>query len=141
MAIAGAACMEPEIVDAVDEIDFGDWTGRDFADLADDPAWERWNSARATSAAAGGEAMADVQRRAVAHVSRLARACPGTRIAIVSHCDIIRAVVAHYLGLSLDQILSFDVDPASVSTLVVGDWGGRVVGLNADGPRTTTKGS
>ena len=32
--------------DALCEIDFGAWTGRDFAVLRDDPRWRRWNEAR-----------------------------------------------------------------------------------------------
>src|SRR3954447_20103352 len=30
-----------EIVSAVDEIDYGDWTAMEFADLAGDPGWKR----------------------------------------------------------------------------------------------------
>jgi broad specificity phosphatase PhoE len=48
----------------------------------------------------------------------------------VSHSDIIRGVIAHYLGLGLDNMLRFDVDLGSVSTLVVGNWGGRLTRLN-----------
>lgn len=125
-----AAALAPgaEIVDALDEVDFGDWTGRRFDALEADPAWRHWNEARATAAAPGGESMAQAQARAVAHVD--AEATRGGTVAMVSHCDIVRAVVAHHLGLSLDRILSFAVDVASVTTLEVGAWGGRIVRLN-----------
>ena len=49
---------------------------------------------------------------------------------MVSHCDIIRAIVATALGLSLDHIHRFEIGPASVSRLVVGSWGARVLSLN-----------
>lgn len=48
----------------------------------------------------------------------------------VSHCDIIRGLIAYYLGLPLDNLLRFDIDPASVSRLVVGSWGARVMSMN-----------
>jgi len=37
-----------------------------------------------------------------------------------SHGDVIKAALAHYLRISLDRILRFDIDPASFSTLEVG---------------------
>lgn len=115
---------------ALDEIDFGAWTGISFADLARDPRWQRWNDKRATAAAPAGEAMAAAQFRAWAHVEATAGALPGATIAMVSHCDIIRAVVVHVLGLTLDAVHRFDVDVASVSRIVVGGWGTRLLALN-----------
>jgi probable phosphoglycerate mutase len=49
---------------------------------------------------------------------------------MVTHCDIIRAVVARVLGLSLDHFGRFDIDPASCTRLAVGDWGAKVLSLN-----------
>jgi hypothetical protein len=34
------------------------------------------------------------------------------------------------LGLSLDNLLRFDVDPASVSRITIGNWGTRVMSIN-----------
>lgn len=128
--IADAFGLSPDVVPAIDEVDFGRWTGRVIADLDGDSEWERWNAARATAQAPGGERMIDAVARAVAHLDTLGRReWPGA-IVCVSHSDIIRGVVAHYIGLSLDRILSFDVDPGSITSLVVGDWGGRLLSLN-----------
>jgi broad specificity phosphatase PhoE len=128
--IAAAFGHTPEVVDALDELNFGNWTGRVIAELDGDPDWERWNTERSTAQAPGGERMAEAVARATAHLGRLGqREWPGA-IVCVSHSDIIRGIVAHHLGLSLDRILSFDVDPGSITTLVVGDWGGRLLSLN-----------
>lgn len=127
-AVAGK--LPTTIVPALEEIDFGDWTGRSFDDLADDPRWHDWNAHRGEAQPPGGESMATAQARAVAHIDASAADAPGTRVAMISHADVVRAVVAHYLGLSLDNLLRFDIDPASVTTLEVGDWGGRLVRLN-----------
>jgi broad specificity phosphatase PhoE len=78
----------------------------------------------------GGEGMADAQSRIVSHMQDMAQANDGTTIAMVTHCDMIRAAVAWILGLSLDNLLRFDVDPGSVTRLVMGDWGAILTGLN-----------
>jgi len=129
-AIAAVAGRPVEPIAALDEIDFGAWTGRRFDQLPSDPAWSIWNTARSTAVAPNGESMAVAQARIVAHLEATARDRDGETIAMVSHCDMIRAALAWVLGLSLDRLLRFDIDPASVSTIVLGDWGGRVVRLN-----------
>ncbi len=118
------------VLDALDEVDFGDWTGRSFDELEGDPLWDSWNGARGTSRPPGGESMAEAVARAVGGLAALADRYPDGCIAAVSHCDIIRGVIAHHLGLPLDNLLRFDIDPASVSRLVVGSWGARVMSVN-----------
>lgn len=111
----GAACGLP-VADtaALDEIDFGDWTGRSFAELDADPAWQEWNGRRATARAPGGERMNEALDRASAHLSALGA---DERVAVVTHCDIIRGVVCRVLGLSVDHFQRFAIDPASVTRL------------------------
>lgn len=118
------------IADALDEVDFGDWTGRSFDELAGEPEWQLWNEQRSTARPPGGESMAEACARAVAALEDMTRDHPDQTVAAVSHCDIIRAVIAHYLGLPLGNILRFDIDPASVSRLAIGGWGGRVISVN-----------
>jgi broad specificity phosphatase PhoE len=122
--------LKVQIADALDEVDFGDWTGLAFDALEGDPLWDEWNSSRATACPPNGEAMAAAVERAVAEVQRIALEHKGQVVAAVSHCDIIRGVIAHVLGLSLDNLLRFDIDPASVSRIAVGDWGARVMSIN-----------
>jgi broad specificity phosphatase PhoE len=119
-----------ETVPALDEVDFGEWQGRAFAQLAGDPRWEHWNAQRGSARAPGGESMAAAQDRAWRHVVATALARPGATIAMVSHCDVIRAVVARVLGLPLDRLLSFEVGPASLTRIEIGEWGSRLHSLN-----------
>ena len=77
-----------------------------------------------------GESMAEAQARIVGH---LQAAPAGETIAMVTHSDMIRAAVAHVLGLSLDHLLRFDIDPASVTGVAVGDWGARLLWMNERG--------
>ncbi|OWK30932.1 phosphoserine phosphatase 1 [Sphingomonas mucosissima] len=132
--IAKACGGDPRVAPALDELDFGEWTGRVIADLDGDPDWTHWNTVRSQARIPGGERMTDAVTRAVTHLDTLgAGTWPGA-IVCVSHSDIIRGVVAHYLGLSLDRMLAFDVDPGSITSLVVGEWGGRLLSLNVQAP-------
>jgi len=74
--------------------------------------------------------MLEVQARAVGVTERARRAYPNGSLVLVSHGDVLKCVVAYYLGLSLDAILRFEIGPASISTVQVGDWGFRLDCLN-----------
>ena len=133
-AIAKAAGLPPPTpIDALVEIDMGEWTGAVFGSLRGDPAWDRWNTRRGTARIPGGETMGEAQARIVSHLLATAASDAGRTIAMVTHSDMIRAAVAHALGLPLDNLLRFEVGPASVTRLVIGDWGARLLSLNQKG--------
>lgn len=129
-AIAAAAGTPLEVAEALDEIDFGDWTGMSFEELAGEPCWRDWNEARGTARAPNGETMAEAADRAAAYAGGIARALPGARVALVAHGDVLRGLVARVMGLPLDNLLRFEIAPASVSRIELGEWGGRVLSLN-----------
>lgn len=129
-AVAEPHELKVEIAEGVDEVDFGEWTGLSFDALEGDPLWDDWNSKRSSARPPQGESMEEACRRAVSALEEIAAAHPDQTIVIVSHCDIIRSLIAYYLGLPLDNLLRFDIDPASVSRLVVGGWGARVTSVN-----------
>ncbi len=132
-AISAGRDVPAETDDALLEIDLGDWTGRAFGSLGDDPAWRLWNAQRGTARIPGGETMAEATGRIVGLLDRLAREPAEATIAIVSHSDMIRGAVAHVLGLPLDNLLRFDIHPASVTRVVWGDWGAKLMSLNERG--------
>jgi len=115
---------------ALAEIDFGEWTGRSFADLQREPCWHVWNADRETARPPAGEGMKDAQARIVSEIEVLRQTEREKTIVLVSHCDVIKAALIHHLGLTLDAYSRFDIDPASISTLVVGEWGAKVLRLN-----------
>ncbi len=119
----------PEMDAALIEIDMGDWTGAAFATL-DGPEWAAWNGSRGSARIPGGETMAEAQARIVGYMRAVAEAEDGAVVALVTHSDMIRAAVAAAIGLPLDNLLRFDVGPASVSRVVWGDWGARLLSLN-----------
>jgi probable phosphomutase (TIGR03848 family) len=122
-----------EVSEGFAEIDFGEWTGKRFADLAADPRWRAWNSFRSSSPLPNGGLMLEVQSRAVAALQCLCRQHPDQVVAIVSHSDVIKAVIAYYLGVPLDLFQRMEISPASVSILVVHGWGAQVLRVNDTG--------
>lgn len=131
--ISDAVDIPVTTADALDEIDFGSWSGKRFAELEGDPLWREWNERRDTAATPAGETMQAVQERATRHLRDTALAAPGRNLAMVTHCDVIRAVVAGIVGLPLRNILSFEVGPASISRIAIGSWGERLLTLNEGG--------
>lgn len=127
--IAQRFAVSVETTEALDEIDFGDWTGRPLAALEGDPAWTDWNASRASARPPGGEGMGRAQARAAALLDRLAAQDAPPAI-LVSHGDVIRAVLLGLLGLSLDAYDRLVVAPASWSELALWPGGGRIVSLN-----------
>jgi probable phosphoglycerate mutase len=129
-SIAEAHELEVGVVDDLDEIDFGEWTGLDFNTLEGEPAWNEWNEARETARPPGGESMVEAVKRAAAALEAIAAEHKGESVACITHCDIIRGAVAHYLGLPLGNMLRFDIEPASVTRLALGGWGARILTVN-----------
>jgi broad specificity phosphatase PhoE len=129
-ALADHQRTDLEVCDDLTEIDFGAWTGRTFADLADDANWQAFNSCRSTAVVPGGERAVDVQTRIVSAVASLCRRHAGHTIAIVSHCDVLRFAVLHYASTPLDLYDRFVIDPASVTAVSVSPAGPRLLYVN-----------
>jgi broad specificity phosphatase PhoE len=117
------------LAEALDEVDFGSWSGRTLAELGADPAWRRWNEVRSLCRAPGGESMLDVQQRVLSFLEQVTGQ-GSRRLIFVTHAEVIRAAVSYYLGLSIDAWPRFEISPASITTVVVGEWGAKLTGLN-----------
>lgn len=122
----------------LDELDFGEWTGRSFAELEADPRWRTFNLARASTRIPGGELMGEAVTRAVRELQGLAARHQHGIVAAVSHADVIRGILLEALGLPLDHIHRLEVvAPASVSAIRLSAGGlGEVISVNwtAEGP-------
>ncbi len=127
-AIAARHGLAVEIEAALDEIDFGRWAGCRFEALDADPEWRAWNVARGLAATPAGDTMLAVQHRTRALIRALARA--GGRVVLVSHADVIRAIVADHLGLAIDNWARLEISPASVTTLAIGTASATLIGFN-----------
>ncbi len=102
------------------EVRYGDWTGQELKKLAKDPLWKavQAHPSAVTFPGDGGEAMASMQGRAVSAVRDWnTRLGDDATYVVVSHGDVIKAVLADALGLHLDQFQRIVVDPASLSVV------------------------
>ena len=64
--------------------------------------------------------MRAVERRIVRLMRRLAATHPGEELALFSHGDVIRAALAHHLGMSLDLLHAIEFGPGAVALVEVG---------------------
>lgn len=139
----------------VGECRYGDWTGREIKTLVKEPLWKvvQAHPSAAVFPGSEGEGLADMSARAVGAVrewnARLHDAHgPDVVYAVVSHGDVIKAILADALGMHLDAFQRIVVDPCSVSVvrytdvrpfvLRQNDTGGDVAGLIP--PKPTKKG-
>ena len=120
-AVAAGRNIPVRLDESLTELDFGQWTGRSFAELDGDRQWSRFNSLRSLTRASSGELMLQVQSRAIALLERIRAERPDAAVALVSHGDLIRGVVAHVAGIPLDLCQRIAIDPASVSVVEVGE--------------------
>jgi broad specificity phosphatase PhoE len=105
------------------EVAFGHWEGRLFKDLRKDKVYQRFVATPLESAVPGGETITDVQERGLKAIRSALKELPRARIVFVSHGDIIRAVLCHFLGLALEEYRRLRIDTGSLSGLETdGDW-------------------
>jgi probable phosphomutase (TIGR03848 family)/uncharacterized repeat protein (TIGR03847 family) len=119
-----------QLLEAVGEVRYGDWTGEEIRKLAQRKLWRviQINPSRATFP--NGEAMRDVQIRAVNGIEKLIQQHPRQTVAVVSHSDVIKMILAHYLGMHLDQFQRIEISPASLSVVAMSSGRPAVLQVN-----------
>jgi probable phosphoglycerate mutase len=130
--IARAMKLEVRKSDALNEIDFGEWSGKTFEQLDSDERWRHFNSCRSTASVPGGESFLEVQNRVLKEIDRLAHEHREARVAIVSHADPIKAVIGYFAATPIDLIQRFEISPCSVSVITLDEEGPRISRINAD---------
>ena len=131
--IAAARGLPVPAVPDLQEVGYGRWTGRPLAVLARTALWKRIQQQPSSIRFPDGETLTEVQRRSAEALDGLAAKHPKRTIAVVSHADVIRLVVAHYAGIHVDLFQRIIVSPASVSAILLGDRVPRIVRLNDTG--------
>jgi len=102
------------------EVRYGDWEGMEIRALTSRKMWHVVQEYPSRAYFPNGETMRGVQQRGVDEIERIASAHPRDLVVVVSHADIIKMVIAHFLGMHLDNFQRIVVSPASISTLVLG---------------------
>jgi probable phosphoglycerate mutase len=130
--------LSPVVYERVIEVDYGEWTGQKLAKLYKLPEWRTVAFQPSRMRFPGGESLAEAQLRGTSACEALAGRHPDGTIAIVTHADIIRLVLASYLGQPLDLLSRLTVAPASVSVLDISKKGAvTIVAVNTNGDTST----
>jgi probable phosphomutase (TIGR03848 family) len=115
------------------EVRYGRWSGEPLERLRRRKMWRAVQFAPITVRFPGGEALREMQARIVAEIEDLRTQHPKQTIAVATHADVIKAAVAHYVGLHLDLFQRLVVGPASLTVLSLVDSIPRLVCLNDTG--------
>jgi probable phosphoglycerate mutase len=104
---------DPRLMDT----DVGPWAGKKPSELKDDPAWKVFVN-HPTEPPPGVESLAVVQARAMSVVEAVLHDEDlGRVIALVTHGDLVKLVLAHYLGISIECARFIEVSNASLTAL------------------------
>ena len=131
--LAAAKRLRVSVAPDLIEMDTGAWTGRTLPQVRRTKLWRVVQTEPSRFRFPGGEGFIEAETRAVAAVDRIARRHPRGRVAIASHGDIVRIVLAHLLATPLDDFQRIVVDAASVSVIVIDGSQRRVVLANDTG--------
>ncbi|MEZ4538359.1 MAG: MSMEG_4193 family putative phosphomutase [Chloroflexota bacterium] len=133
--IADTHSLALQQVEGVSEVAYGEWEGAKIKKVAKKPLWRAVQFFPSRARFPQGEALREVQFRAIQAVEELAARHEKEMIVIVSHADIIRLLLAHYLGIHIDLFQRLVISPASASVLALSaDGPVRVLRINDDGP-------
>jgi broad specificity phosphatase PhoE len=108
--------LEPDLMD----IELGHWSGQNRDALSQsDPVWKSFVR-DPTVAPADVETFPELEQRVVTAVDRwLKKDATGSLPAFVTHADVIKLLLAHYLGLEAGRARSLWIDNASVSVVAM----------------------
>ena len=108
------------ISERIRELALGEWEGRLIGDLRDeDPAkLDAWYRRPSTVRLAGGEDLGRFRSRVVAFLEESLAAGAGD-IAVVTHGGVICIYLTHILGMHVDDMWSFSLPNASITTVVL----------------------
>ena len=99
----------------ITEVDYGTWSGRTLRSLSREKLWKIVQENPSRVFFPDGEGMANMQARAVESMhSGLSSKGIGA-VVMVSHGDVIKALVAANLGMRLDDFQRIIIDPASIT--------------------------
>lgn len=129
--IARGRSLKIQKASALAEIDYGQWVGKYFDDVTREKAYQIYHTAPSEAQPPGGEKMTEVLKRSVGLVEDLRKRHEKGRIALISHADVIKAILVRYLNLDLNEILRLRIDNASLSLVWFHGPRERVMAVNS----------
>ena len=133
--LAQALGLEIQLRPGLLDTHVGEWEGQLLKNLRKLPVWKQVQKQPSAVRFPGGESFLELQERLVTEIELIRRAHkPKELVAVVFHCDPIKLVLAHYIGLPLDGFQKLGVAPGSVSVLMLGKSGAHLAALNLKPP-------
>ncbi len=116
--------------DSISEVDYGSWSGKTLSSLRRKAQWKVVQDFPSQMTFPEGESLLEMQGRALSGFYRLnAVKGKGPRL-LVSHGDVIKSIVAHCLGMHLDQFQRLVIEPASLTIIDTDSGTSRLVRFN-----------
>jgi probable phosphomutase (TIGR03848 family) len=131
--LAARRGLEVQVLAGLGEVDYGSWTGRTFTALRRTALWRQVHQLPSSVRFPGGESLTEVSGRALRAIEQIEARHQREVVAVVSHGDVIRLVLAHYAGIHMDLFHRLVADRASVSAVTVGEGVPRIVRMNDTG--------
>ncbi len=124
---------DAKVLHDLDECDYGAWTNRKLMDLVTEPMWGTIQTEPSAVTFPDGESMVDMRTRAVAAIRAIqGRHSFGEVVVVVSHGDVIKAILSDALAQDFDDFQRLNVAPASVSIVTYMEERPFVVCVNAN---------
>ena len=112
--------LQIQIAPGLVELGYGDWQGKTLKQLGRLKLWKVVQEKPSEMRFPNGESFVEVQQRAVSELDRIVAAHEEKDlVACFTHGDIIRLVMAHYLGMPLDVFQRLAANTASISVVHV----------------------
>ena len=128
---AARAAGKPILTDPrLQEVDFGELSGKPFTELRGMSIWQDVHHTPAMVRYPGGESLSEAQDRAVGMIEEIRGGERAGVVAFFTHADTIRLALAHFLQMPLAAYHMLVADPASVSVLFIDRKTVRVAGMN-----------
>jgi len=119
--------------DGLVEMDAGSWTNRPLARLRRTRLWRDVVERPSQFRFPGGESFVEAQARALTEIGAIEARHPRGRVVVGTHGDVVRILVAHFMGAHLDLLQRTVSDPVSVSVVSLGPGGPQVLLVNDTG--------
>ena len=120
----------PFVDEGFSEVDYGMWTGKSLAVLQRNKLWKIVQEHPSQMVFPQGESLMGMQSRAVASFYKVNELKGKNPRLIVSHGDVIKSIVAHVLGMHLDQFQRLVIEPASMTVIETQNGVSRLITFN-----------
>jgi probable phosphoglycerate mutase len=133
--LAKARKLKITIAEGLIETDIGDWKGLEIKKARKLPEWKSVQNFPSRFRFPKGESFQEEQTRLVNAMEKIIESHkPDEWVAIFSHADPIKLIIAYYLGMPLDHFQRIACGTGSLSILNLDKKGAMLIGLNLKPP-------